>query len=72
MKISASFPAFLASALMSKGFHKYLIPFFNALIRAGKLSYNIEKGELTEKKLTEAEQNEDIDAYKEAADSIWY
>ncbi|MCK5021531.1 MAG: hypothetical protein KAS32_31260 [Candidatus Peribacteraceae bacterium] len=66
MKVTSGFPVFLLSQIASYEFKKYLIPFFNKLIRNGLLIYDTQKGELIAKRMDDASEENDQEAYNDA------
>lgn len=71
-KVSASFPTFLVTQLVSHGFDKLIVPILDYAIRTGQLYYDFYDGKIKTRNLNEAKKNKNKDEYKKALDDIFH
>lgn len=71
-KISATFPAFLVSELVSHGFDKFVVPLIDLLVRQGQLYYDTNEGKIKASKALRARRDGKKDDYNRAVDDIFH
>jgi len=70
LKVSGSFSTYLVTQLTEYGFEKLIIPLINTLVRKGHLYYDTNQGKIIARRLQDAQDNSDQDAYDDAWDDM--